>query len=96
MNLSPPNIPQLEEKTVQNSQQQLADLRRRSTKITPLKLRRTNPSRPTTVESLCDWDSDKVTPLKLYRGVQRIKSDQSSLNLLLLFRALCHEGRNSP
>lgn len=56
-------FPQLEEKLVQNSEQQLADLRRRSTSIAPLRLRRTNPNRPITVESLCDWEGDKVTPL---------------------------------
>uniref|UniRef100_A0A3Q1GAL5 Envoplakin a n=1 Tax=Acanthochromis polyacanthus TaxID=80966 RepID=A0A3Q1GAL5_9TELE len=48
-----------EEKAVQNSEQLLADLRRRSTTIAPLKLRRTNPTRPITVESLCDWETDK-------------------------------------
>ncbi|XP_031730491.1 envoplakin a [Anarrhichthys ocellatus] len=48
-----------EEKAVQNSEQQLADLRRRSTTIAPLKLRRITPSRPITVESLCDWETDK-------------------------------------
>lgn len=48
---------------MQNSEQQLADLRRRSTSIAPLRLRRTNPTRPLTVESLCDWEGEKVTPL---------------------------------
>ncbi|XP_055080434.1 envoplakin a isoform X2 [Periophthalmus magnuspinnatus] len=47
-----------EEKDVQNSEQLLADLRRRSTSIAPLKLRRGTSSRPVTVESLCDWDSE--------------------------------------
>ncbi|TMS22790.1 Envoplakin [Larimichthys crocea] len=54
-----------EEKAVQNSEQLLADLRRRSTTIAPLKLRRNNPNRPITVESLCDWETDKAT---LVRG----------------------------
>ncbi|KAJ0050675.1 hypothetical protein NL108_005058 [Boleophthalmus pectinirostris] len=48
-----------EELDVQNSEQLLADLRRRSTSIAPLKQRRTTSSRPVTVESLCDWDSDR-------------------------------------
>lgn len=43
-----------------NCEQLLADLRRRSTAIAPLKLRRTNPNRATTVESLCDWETDEV------------------------------------
>uniref|UniRef100_A0A8C9XJV5 Envoplakin a n=1 Tax=Sander lucioperca TaxID=283035 RepID=A0A8C9XJV5_SANLU len=42
-----------------NSEQLLADLRRRSTTIAPLKLRRSTPNRPITVEALCDWESDK-------------------------------------
>ncbi|KAM6939974.1 envoplakin a [Xenentodon cancila] len=49
-----------EEKAVQNCDQVLADLRRRSTTIAPLKLRRSAPSRPVTVESLCDWETDKA------------------------------------
>ncbi|XP_034747808.1 envoplakin a [Etheostoma cragini] len=48
-----------EEKAVQNSEQLLADLRKRSTTIAPLKLRRNPPNRPITVEALCDWDTDK-------------------------------------
>lgn len=50
-----------EEKTVQNSEQMLADLRKRSTTIAPLKLRRNNSNRPITVESLCDWETDKAS-----------------------------------
>lgn len=61
----PACFPQLEEKLVQNSEQQLADLRRRSTSIAPLRLRRTNQNRPITVESLCDWEGAKVMPLPL-------------------------------
>ncbi|XP_070683693.1 envoplakin a [Pempheris klunzingeri] len=48
-----------EEKAVQNSEQQLAELRRRSTTIAPLKLRRITSNRPITLESLCDWETDK-------------------------------------
>ncbi|XP_074486683.1 envoplakin a [Sebastes fasciatus] len=50
-----------EEKTVQNSEQLLADLRSRSTTIAPLKLRRVAPNRSITVESLCDWETDKAS-----------------------------------
>uniref|UniRef100_A0A3Q4G4T2 Envoplakin a n=1 Tax=Neolamprologus brichardi TaxID=32507 RepID=A0A3Q4G4T2_NEOBR len=46
-----------EEKDVQKCEQLLADLRKRSTTIAPLKLRRTTPSRAITVESLCDWET---------------------------------------
>ncbi|XP_049425847.1 envoplakin a [Epinephelus fuscoguttatus] len=48
-----------EETAVENSEKLLADLRRRSTAIAPLKLRRNAPNRPITVESLCDWETDK-------------------------------------
>ncbi|XP_049577702.1 envoplakin a [Syngnathus scovelli] len=48
-----------EEKAVQDSEQLLADLRRRSTTIAPLKQRRTIPNRSVTLESLCDWESSK-------------------------------------
>ena len=56
---------QAEENAVQNSEQLLADLRRSSTTIAPLKLRRNAPTRPITVESLCDWETDKVQLLHL-------------------------------
>ncbi|XP_068606672.1 envoplakin a [Brachionichthys hirsutus] len=49
-----------EEKTVQNCEEQLADLRKRSTSISPLKQRRTPPRRPIIVESLCDWETNKA------------------------------------
>lgn len=80
--LVPSCFPQLEEKLVQNSEQQLADLRRRSTSIAPLRLRRTNPSRPITVESLCDWEGEKVTPPPGRH--KEDKSDQRSQTCLLL------------
>ncbi|KAM8771445.1 envoplakin a [Acanthopagrus schlegelii] len=65
-----------EEKAVQNCEQKLADLRKRSTTIAPLKLRRTNPNRPITVESLCDWETDKDS---LSRGEKlTLKSNSDS------------------
>lgn len=51
---------QTEEKSVQDSEQLLADLRRRSTSIAPLKYRRAPPNRSVTLESLCDWESTRV------------------------------------
>lgn len=53
-------ILQGEERPVQRNEQLLADMRKRSTTIIPLKLRRTPPSKTTTVESLCDWKTPKV------------------------------------
>ncbi|XP_067228760.1 envoplakin [Chanodichthys erythropterus] len=49
-----------EERPLQRNEQLLADLRKRSTAITPLKLRHTPPSKTTMVESLCDWKTPKV------------------------------------
>ncbi|KAM9482667.1 envoplakin a [Clarias gariepinus] len=46
-----------EERPLQRCETLLADLRKRSTTIAPLKLRRTTPNRPITVESLCDWNT---------------------------------------
>uniref|UniRef100_A0A8K9WWJ2 Envoplakin a n=1 Tax=Oncorhynchus mykiss TaxID=8022 RepID=A0A8K9WWJ2_ONCMY len=59
------SISQAEESTVQRNEQLLADLRKRSTTIAPLKLRRYPPTRSTTVESLCDWNTEKA---ELTRG----------------------------
>ncbi|KAM4604332.1 envoplakin a [Polymixia lowei] len=67
-----------EEKAVERSEQLLADLRRRSTNIAPLKLRRSIPSRPTTIESLCDWETDKAS---LSRGDKfTLKSNSDTEN----------------
>uniref|UniRef100_A0A4W5REK8 Envoplakin a n=1 Tax=Hucho hucho TaxID=62062 RepID=A0A4W5REK8_9TELE len=54
-----------EESTVQRNEQLLADLRKRSTTIAPLKLRRCPPTRSTTVDALCDWKTEKA---ELTRG----------------------------
>lgn len=72
---------QVEEKSVQNCEQQLADLRRRSTSIAPLKLRRSNPNRPITVESLCDWETDKVR-LVFWSNTPRLWLRPSVLSVL--------------
>ncbi|KAM9314217.1 envoplakin a [Pholidichthys leucotaenia] len=48
-----------EEKTVQDAEQLLANLRRRSTTVPPLKLRRNPPGKSLTVESLCDWETNQ-------------------------------------
>lgn len=88
--LIPSCFPQLEEKLVQNSEQQLADLRRRSTSIAPLRLRRTNPNRPITVESLCDWEGEKVTLPPDTKKTSQI----SGVKLVFSFRVLCLEERS--
>ncbi|KAL2087222.1 hypothetical protein ACEWY4_018281 [Coilia grayii] len=69
---------QAEEKAVQRSEQKLADLRKRSTTIAPLKLRRSIPSRPKAIESLCDWTTPKAS---LTRGeVFTLKSNSNNEN----------------
>ncbi|XP_026989403.1 envoplakin a [Tachysurus fulvidraco] len=50
-----------EERPLQRCEQLLADLRKRSTIVAPLKLRRTTPNRATTIESLCDWNTPKAS-----------------------------------
>ncbi|CAL8328952.1 unnamed protein product [Lota lota] len=71
------NLLQLEteEKSVQRGAALLADLRRRSTSIAPLKLRRTAPTRAITVESLCDWETDKDTLSREERFTLKSNSD---------------------
>ncbi|TNN69510.1 Envoplakin [Liparis tanakae] len=66
-----------EEKAVQNSEQQLADLRRRSTTIAPLKLRRSNTNRSITVEALCDWETEKDSLERGEKFTLRAKSDEN-------------------
>ncbi|XP_071360626.1 envoplakin a [Trachinotus anak] len=66
-----------EEKAVQNSEQLLADLRRRSTTIAPLKLRRNAPSRPITVEALCDWETDKDSLSRGQKLTLKSNSDEN-------------------
>uniref|UniRef100_A0A3Q1ECZ4 Envoplakin-like n=1 Tax=Acanthochromis polyacanthus TaxID=80966 RepID=A0A3Q1ECZ4_9TELE len=46
-----------DEPAVSRNEQRLAALRELSSKVVPLKLRRIQPTKPTTVVSLCDWDS---------------------------------------
>ncbi|XP_056441747.1 envoplakin a [Gadus chalcogrammus] len=64
-----------EEKSVQRAAALLADLRRRSTSIAPLKLRRIAPTRAITVESLCDWETDKDTLAREERFTLKSNSD---------------------
>ncbi|XP_048345833.1 envoplakin [Sphaerodactylus townsendi] len=51
-------VQQLEsdEKTVKQAEKSIAELKRRSKEISPLKLRRIYPSQPITVDTICDWD----------------------------------------
>nr|XP_015809808.2 envoplakin a [Nothobranchius furzeri]XP_054607682.1 envoplakin a [Nothobranchius furzeri] len=67
-----------EESTVLSCEEQRADLRRRSTTIAPLKLRRTPSNRPVTIEALCDWTTPKAS---LSRGDRyTLKSNYNTEN----------------
>ncbi|KAJ6660438.1 hypothetical protein lerEdw1_017862 [Lerista edwardsae] len=55
-------IRQLEndEKTVKHAEKSIAELKRRSKEISPLKLRRVRPSQPITLDTICNWDLGDV------------------------------------
>ncbi|XP_030646457.1 envoplakin [Chanos chanos] len=48
-----------EERAIERNQQRLADLRELCSTFAPLPLRRTRPSKSTSVIALCDWKTDK-------------------------------------
>ncbi|XP_030582419.1 envoplakin a isoform X2 [Archocentrus centrarchus] len=73
---------EMEENDVRNGEQLLADLRRRSTTIAPLKLRRTTPSRAITVESLCDWETDKDSLERGEKFTLKSNSDIENWNVV--------------
>lgn len=45
---------------LKQAEKSIADLKRRSKEISPLKLRRTRPSQPLSLDTLCDWDAGEV------------------------------------
>lgn len=45
---------------VKQAEKSIADLKRRSKEISPLKLRRMHPSQPLSLDTLCDWDAGEV------------------------------------
>ncbi|XP_066469470.1 envoplakin [Tiliqua scincoides] len=55
-------IRQLEndEKMVKHAEKSIAELKRRSKEISPLKLRRVHPSQPITLDTICNWDLGDV------------------------------------
>ncbi|NWZ89189.1 EVPL protein, partial [Nesospiza acunhae] len=64
-----------EEKTLKQAEKSITDLKRRSKEISPLKLRRTRPSQPLTLDTLCDWDAGEV---QLTRGDKYTLKDNSN------------------
>uniref|UniRef100_A0A8C2YHF0 Envoplakin n=1 Tax=Coturnix japonica TaxID=93934 RepID=A0A8C2YHF0_COTJA len=60
---------------VKQAEKSIADLKRRSKEISPLKLRRMRPSQPLTLDTLCDWDAGEV---QLTRGDKYTLKDNSN------------------
>ncbi|XP_029456324.1 envoplakin [Rhinatrema bivittatum] len=63
------------EKILNQAEKDIAGLKKRSMEIPPLKLRRTRPSQPVTVDTICDWDSGEV---QLSRGEKYTLKDNSN------------------
>ncbi|MEQ2308060.1 hypothetical protein AMECASPLE_024377, partial [Ameca splendens] len=71
-----------EEKSVQNCERLLTDLRRRSATISPLKLRRISSTRPIAVESLCDWETDQTSLAKGEKVTLKSLSDNENWDVI--------------
>ncbi|KAK1162374.1 envoplakin-like [Acipenser oxyrinchus oxyrinchus] len=63
-----------QDKSILQNERLLADLKKRSPLISPLKLRRSRTSKPVSVESLCDWDNGKA---EVTRGEKFILKDNT-------------------
>ncbi|KAJ8363564.1 hypothetical protein SKAU_G00123950 [Synaphobranchus kaupii] len=70
-----------EERGMQRNEQLLADLKKRSTSVLPLKLRRIQPSRPISVESLCDWSTDRASVTRGEKLLLRSNADSKNWDL---------------
>uniref|UniRef100_A0A8V1ANL0 Envoplakin n=1 Tax=Gallus gallus TaxID=9031 RepID=A0A8V1ANL0_CHICK len=64
-----------DEKAVKQAEKSIADLKKRSKEISPLKLRRMRSSQPLTLDTLCDWDAGEV---QLTRGDKYTLKDNSN------------------
>uniref|UniRef100_G1MZ10 SH3 domain-containing protein n=1 Tax=Meleagris gallopavo TaxID=9103 RepID=G1MZ10_MELGA len=64
-----------DEKSVKQAEKSIADLKKRSKEISPLKLRRMRSSQPLTLDTLCDWDAGEV---QLTRGDKYTLKDNSN------------------
>uniref|UniRef100_A0A669PVG6 SH3 domain-containing protein n=1 Tax=Phasianus colchicus TaxID=9054 RepID=A0A669PVG6_PHACC len=60
---------------VKQAEKSIADLKKRSKEISPLKLRRMRSSQPLTLDTLCDWDAGEV---QLTRGDKYTLKDNSN------------------
>nr|XP_028572776.1 envoplakin isoform X1 [Podarcis muralis] len=64
-----------DEKSVKQAERSIAELKRRSKEISPLKLRRLQPSQPITVTTICDWD---LSDGRLEMGEKYMMHDNSN------------------
>ncbi|KAL4648027.1 envoplakin [Arapaima gigas] len=67
-----------DENTVQRNELLLTDLKTRSASVVPLKLRRSMPSRPVGVESLCDWSTSKSSVTRGEKLVLKSNADNEN------------------
>uniref|UniRef100_A0A670Y043 SH3 domain-containing protein n=1 Tax=Pseudonaja textilis TaxID=8673 RepID=A0A670Y043_PSETE len=64
-----------DEKTVKQAEKTIAELKRRSKEISPLKLRRIQCSQPIIIDAICDWDLGEV---QLERGEKYTLNNNSN------------------
>ncbi|KYO31183.1 periplakin [Alligator mississippiensis] len=64
-----------EEKTVKQAEKSITELKRRSKEISPLKMRRSHPTQPLALDTLCDWVACEV---QLKRGEKYTLKDNSN------------------
>lgn len=63
-----------DERALHQNEKDLADLKKRSTQLSPLKMRRTRVSKPMNVEAICDWESESTD---IARGEKYTLKDNS-------------------
>ncbi|XP_018554124.1 envoplakin [Lates calcarifer] len=70
-----------DEPAVKRNEQRLADLRESSSNVTPLKLRRMQPTKPTMVVSLCDWADEEDMVRRGEKLILKSNSDNKDWEL---------------
>uniref|UniRef100_A0A8C8SS88 Envoplakin n=1 Tax=Pelusios castaneus TaxID=367368 RepID=A0A8C8SS88_9SAUR len=67
-----------EEKTVKQAEKSISELKRKSLEISPLQLRRTRPSQPLTLDTLCDWTAGDVQLSRAEKYTLKDNSNQEN------------------
>ncbi|KAF7220666.1 envoplakin [Nothobranchius furzeri] len=70
-----------DEPAVKRNEQRLEALRERSSSVLPLQLRRLQPTKPTAVVSLCDWEEGEETVAREEMLILRSNADQKKWEL---------------